>query len=142
MRHRQQTRMIAVPTPDIPAAPTFVADSKNPSSAALSCHLWFPLRSSSGLKLAFDFSSRVASSSSSSPPRPPGLQKRIRVEFKINFFELSNFHRTLNFRTFSVPTSQNAAIFRKKRGAGDHGGTKKQYYVSKKRDSVHMTTCP
>ena len=29
------------------------------------------------------------------------------------FFEFSNFHRTLNFRTSSVPNSQNAAVFRK-----------------------------
>ena len=47
----------------------------------------------------------------------PGLQIRIRVEFKLhqttNFFEFSNFHRTLNFRTYSVPNSQNAAIFTK-----------------------------
>ena len=30
-----------------------------------------------------------------------------------DFFEFSNFHRTLNFRTYNVPNSQNAAIFRK-----------------------------
>ena len=39
--------------------------------------------------------------------REPGLQIRIGVELKIsNFFEFSNLHRTLNFRTYCMPNSQ------------------------------------
>ena len=46
-----------------------------------------------------------------------------------DFFEFSNFHRTLNFRTFSVPNSQNAAILNFQKNAGLNFGKSRKNLV-------------